>query len=167
MFNVVQAARAMTAACISVAVFFGMSAPAAADPTDDQANNDKLFAFLSGGYTPSDCQASKHYPQDPFLARLGCGPDSQPNGPHAATYSLYGNKADLDKTFNVYDASNPCPGTTEAGPTTWSGGRVKCGHISYPVGEYMLTWTRDADLVVVNVSGQDPTALWNWWLSAR
>ena len=30
------------------------------------------------GYTPADCQASEQYPEDPFLVRLGCGPNSQP-----------------------------------------------------------------------------------------
>jgi hypothetical protein len=104
-FTFVQGASAMTAACVSVVTFFGTSAQAIADPTDNQANNDKLFALLSGGYTRSDCQAGKQYPEDPFLARLGCGRNSRPGGPDAATYSLYGNIADLNKTFNHYGAS--------------------------------------------------------------
>jgi hypothetical protein len=106
-----------------------------------------LFALLCGGYPPRDCQAGKQYPEDPFLARLGCGPNSQPGGPNAATYSLYGNIADLNKAFNIYGSAIPCPGTTDPGPVAWQGGRVKCGHDFYPhTSLSMLTWTRDADL---------------------
>jgi len=168
MFTLVQGARAMTAMCVCLPTFFGTSATAAADPTDNQANNDKLFALLSGGYTRADCQAGKQYPEDPFLARLGCGRTSRPGGPDAATYSLYGNIADLNKTFDRYGASIPCPGTTDPGPIAWPGGMVKCGHDFYPQQSLsMLTWTKDADLVVVNVEGPDLSALYAWWLSAR
>jgi serine/threonine-protein kinase len=166
MFTFVQMARAMTAACVSVVSFIGVSATASADPTDTQANNDKLFALLSGGYTPADCKAGKQYPQDPFLARLGCG--RKPGGPNAVTYSLYGNIADLNKTFNLYGASIPCPGTTDPGPIAWQGGKMKCGHDFYPQqSQPMLTWTRDADLVVVNAEGPDLASLYAWWLTAR
>src|SRR5262245_54732878 len=107
----------MTAGCVSVIAFCSTSAPATADPTDNQANNDKLFALLSGGYTPADCAAGKQYPEDPFLARLGCGPNSQPGGPISATYSLYGNPADLNKAFDVNIAAPlACPGATDPGP---------------------------------------------------
>ena len=168
MFTFVQGVRAMTAVCVSVVTFFGTSATATADPTDNQANNDKLFALLSGGYTPADCQAGKQYPEDPFLARLGCGRNSQPGGPNAATYSLYGSMADLNKTFNLYGASLPCPGTTDPGPLAWQGGRVECGHDFYPQqSQSMVTWTKDADLVVVNAEGPDLASLYTWWLSAR
>jgi serine/threonine kinase PknH len=163
MFTFVQGARAMTAACVSVVTFFGTSTTATADPADTQANNDKLFAELSGGYTPADCKAGKQYPEDPFLARLGCGRNSRPGGPNAATYSLYGNIADLNKTFDLYGPSIPCPG-----PTAWPGGQVKCGHGLYPQqSQSMLTWTKDADLVVVNAVGADLPSLYAWWLTAR
>src|ERR1700692_3131183 len=132
MFTFVQGARAMTVVCLSAVTLFGTSATATADPTDNQANNDKLFALLSGGYTPADCHAGKQYPQDPFLARLGCGRNSQPGGPWAATYSLYGNPADLHKTFNQYGTPIPCPGTTDPGPIPWQGGMMKCAHDAYP-----------------------------------
>jgi hypothetical protein len=168
MFTFVQGARAMTAACVSAVAFFGTSATATADPTNNQADNDKLFALLSGGYTPADCKAGKQYPEDPFLARLGCGRNSRLGGPNAATYSLYGNVADLNKTFNLYSASIPCPGTTDPGPIAWQGGRVECGHDFYPQqSQSMLTWTKDADLVVVNAEGPDIASLYAWWLSAR
>src|SRR5246127_358198 len=100
---------AMTAACVSVVPPVATSLTAIADPADNQANNDKLFALLSGGYTPGDCKAGKQYAEDPFVARLGCGPSSQAGGPSAATYSLYGNIADLDKAFNQYGSAIPCP----------------------------------------------------------
>ena len=158
----------MITVCLSAVTLFGTSATATADPTDNQANSDKLFALLSGGYTAADCQAGKQYPEDPFLARLGCGRNSQPGGPNAATYSLYGNVADLNKAFGLYGAAIPCPGTTDPGPTAWQGGTVKCGHDFYPhTSLYMLTWTKDADLVVVNAEGPDLASLYAWWLSAR
>jgi hypothetical protein len=168
MFTFVQSARAITAACVSLVTFSGTSATASADPTDNQANNDKLFALLSGGYTPADCHAGKQYPEDPFLARLGCGRNSQPCGPSAATYSLYGNIANLNKTFNLYGASIPCPGTSDPRPVAWQGGMVKCGHDIYPQqSQSMLTWTKDADLLVVNAEGPDLASLHAWWLTAR
>jgi hypothetical protein len=46
-----------------VVTLFVTSAQAAADPTDARADNDKLFALLSGGYTAADCQAGKQYPE--------------------------------------------------------------------------------------------------------
>jgi serine/threonine kinase PknH len=163
-----RGARALTAACVSVAALFGMSATATADPSDNQANNDKLFALLAGGYTPADCKAGKQYAEDPFLARLGCGRNSQPGGPNSAIYSLYGNTADLNKAFGQYGASIPCTGTADQGPTAWQGGMMKCGHSFYPhTSQYMVTWTKDADLVVVNAEGPDVASLYAWWLTAR
>jgi serine/threonine kinase PknH len=151
-----------------VVTLFVTSAQATADPTDSRANNDRLFALLSGGYTAADCQAGKQYPEDPFLARLGCGRNSQPGGPDGAIYSLYGNVADLNRAFNLYGPSIPCPGTTDPGPSAWQGGMVKCGHGVYPrPSQSMLTWTRDADLVVVNARGADLASLYAWWLAAR
>jgi serine/threonine kinase PknH len=168
MSTFVQGARAMTAVCVSAVAFFGASATASADPADNQANNDKLFALLSGGYTPGDCQAGKQYAEDPFLARLGCGLNSQPGGPNAATYSLCGNIADLNKAFNQYGSAIPCPGTTDPGPIPWQGGMMKCTHDIYPqTSGFALTWTKDADLVLANVDGADLTDLYGWWLSAR
>ena len=168
MFTFVRGARALTAACVFVVTFFGTSATTTADPTGTQANNDKLFGMLSGGYTPADCHAGKQYPQDPFLARLGCGRNSQPGGPNGATYSLYANVADLKKVFDQYGASIPCPGATDPGPIAWQGGMMKCGHAFYPQqSQSMVTWTKDADLVVVNAEGPDLASLYAWWLTAR
>jgi serine/threonine kinase PknH len=168
MFTFVRGARVMAAACVSVVTFVGTSTTASADPTDNRANNDKLFALLSGGYVPGDCRASTQYPQDPFLARIGCGRNSQPGGPNAATYSLYGNIADLNKIFNQYGASISCPGTTDPGPIAWQRGMMKCGHAFYPQqSQSTLTWTKDADLVVVNVEGPNLATLYAWWRTAR
>jgi hypothetical protein len=45
---------------------------------------------------------------------------------------------------------------------------VKCGPGVYPrPSQSMLTWTRDADLVVVNARGADLASLYAWWLAAR
>ena len=172
MSTLMRAARAVNLVCLSAAILFGVSATATADPTDNQANNDKLFAMLSGGYTPTDCQASRQYPEDPFLARLGCGPNNQPGGPLRAVYSVYGSVADLDEAFNLIVGSGdpvPCPGTTDPGPIAWQGGIVLCAtsHTQVDAGVPMLAWTKGADLLVVNVTGRDVAALYAWWLTAR
>jgi hypothetical protein len=45
---------------------------------------------------------------------------------------------------------------------------MKCGHDFYPhTSQSMLTWTKDADLVVVNAEGADLASLYAWWLTAR
>lgn len=154
-------------------MLFGVSATAIADPTD-KANTDKLFALLSAGYTPADCQAGKPYPEDPFLARLGCGRNGQPDGPVSAIYSLYANPADLNKTFNSYVNSGtpvPCPGTTDPSPMPWQAGMVLCATSNQrpDQGAPVLTWTKDADLLVVTAKpkSRDLAALYGWWLTAR
>lgn len=140
-----------------------------ADPTDNQAN-DELSQMLSGGYTLADCRASQPYPQDPFLARLGCGPNSEAGGPTGAIYSLYGTAADLNKTFAIYahsGAALACPGAADPGPTAWPGGMVVCSAARGPnEGAPMLSWTRDADLLAVSASGSDLASLYAWWLAA-
>jgi hypothetical protein len=56
---------------------------ATADPADNTANNDKLFALLSGGFTPADCQAQGGLkPTDPALAFISCHRPI-PGGPYA------------------------------------------------------------------------------------
>lgn len=161
----ITAARFVAIACLLVVTLIGGSTTATAQP-DDQANNDKLFAMLSGGYTPADCQAGKQYPEDPFLARLGCGPNSQEGGPTGATYSLYGSAADMNTVF-TRRLGDPiaCSETTGAGPVAWPGGMVQCSHNSR--AGTALSWTRDTDLLVVVASGPDVASLYNWWLTAR
>ncbi len=45
---------------------------------------------------------------------------------------------------------------------------MKCAHDFYPhTSLFMLTWTKDADLVVVNAEGPDLASLYAWWLTAR
>ena len=174
MVALIQSTRVTTIAGLCAITCFGMAAPATAEPTDNQANNDKLVALLSGGYTSADCQASKLYPEDPFVARLACGPNSQSGGPVNAIYSLYGSVADLNKTFNVYvhlGAPVPCPGSTQPGPTAWPGGMVVCSASNQRLdeGALSLTWTRSADLLVVTAkpNGRDLASLYDWWLTAR
>lgn len=168
MLTFVQGARAITAACVCAVTFLGGSPTATADPAANQANNDKLFAMLSGGFTPADCQAGPQSAHDSFLARVFCHHQHVSSGPYGAIYSLYGNPADLSQAFNQYGAPIPCPGTTDPAPVPWQGGTMKCTHDIYPqTSGFALTWTRDADLVLVNVDGADLTDLYGWWLAAR
>ena len=170
MFTVLSLAKIIVT--VNVVALVVVSATATADPADNQANNDKLFALLAGGYTHADCNASDRYQGDPFLARLGCGRNDQPGGPDSATYSLYGKIGDLDKAFNIYvnsAALQPCPGMTDPGPIAWQGGMVKCGAAPYPAnGGHMLAWTNTVDLLVASVTTYgDLEPLYAWWLSAR
>jgi hypothetical protein len=157
---------AMTATCVLVVTSVAASLPASADPADNQANNDKLFALLSGGFTPADCQAQGGLkPTDPVLAHVSCHRHI-PGGPYAVDYSLYGNPPDVTKPFNY--PSIPCPGTTDPAPIPWQGGMMKCAHNVYPASSgFVVTWTRDADLVVANAYGVDLAGLYSWWLAAR
>jgi hypothetical protein len=162
----VVAGTAMTAVCVSAIAFCGLPATATADPTDNQANNDKLFALLSGGFTRADCQAQGGLkPTDPALAFISCH-RSIPGGPYAVDYALYGNPPDLSKPFNYPPI--PCPGKTDPGPIPWQGGMMRCAHNVYPASSgFVVTWTRDADRVVANAYGVDLAALYGWWLGAR
>jgi hypothetical protein len=174
MSTLIRAARAMAAVCLFAVIGLGESPTATADPTDNQANNDKLSGLLSGGYIPAECQASKPYPEDPFLARLGCGSNDLPGGPVSAIYSLYGSVADLNNSFNIYVNSGtpvPCPGTTGPGPSAWQGGMVLCATSNQQPdeGAPFIAWTRNADLLVVSAKpkGRDLAPLYAWWLTAR
>ncbi|MFI5510027.1 hypothetical protein ACIA48_21380 [Mycobacterium sp. NPDC051804] len=166
MSTLIRAARAATISCLAVVMLVGVSPTATADPADNQANNDKLFGLLSGGYTPADCQASKQYAEDPFLARLGCGPNSREGGPTGATYSLYGSLDDLNSVFSR-KLGDPiaCSEGTGPGPVAWDGGMVVCSYNSRSGNALM--WTKTADLLVVVASGRDTASLYDWWLSAR
>ncbi len=169
MFELMQTARAIAIGCISAATLLGFSATAAADPTDTDASNEKLAGLIPPG--SGDCQVSKQYPEDPFLARLGCGQSSQPGGPHGATYSLYGSPADVDTTFGRLAGSGnpvPCPGAAGPEPVSWGGGMVVCTTAAGPQqGAPTVSWTKTADLFVGSAMGNDLAALYTWWVAAR
>lgn len=169
MFDLVQPSRAIAVGCLSAATLFGISAPAAADPASDQARNDELAALIPAGST--DCQIGRHYPEDPFVARLGCGQNSRPGGPYSAVYSLYGSPADADTAFGLLAGSGSpvaCPGAAGAQPVAWESGMVVCTTASGPrQGAPAVSWTKRSDLFVGSASGGDLTALYAWWLAAR
>lgn len=164
-------AKATTVVCLSTTPLLGLTGTAAAEPADP-ANNDRVFALLPGGYPPGECSASDLYAEDPFIARVGCGPNTDPGGPVGATYSLYANPGDLDVVFNQAASSGDptaCPGASAAGPAAWPGGMVACtilnggpGH-----GSPMVSWTNAADALMVAARGTDLGSLYSWWLTAR
>jgi hypothetical protein len=78
-----QLAQVLTFGCLCAAALH-----AAGTATADPAHDDTPFPLLSGGYTAAEWQASNPYPEDPFLARLGCGPNSQPDSPSTAIVGL-------------------------------------------------------------------------------
>lgn len=165
MKNSVRNSRAIAVGCLSAATLLVVSATAAADP----ASNDKLAGLIPAG--SADCQVSQLYPEDPFLARLGCGQNSQPGGPYGAVYSLYGSPAGADTAFGrLAGSGNPvaCPGAASAGPLKWGGGMVACTTASGPQqGAPTVSWTKTAELFVGSATGNDLAALYAWWLAAR
>jgi serine/threonine-protein kinase len=164
-----QPAQAIAVCCLFTAVLFGGSAPAAADPTTDRAHNDELAGLIPAG--SADCQVGQQYPEDPFLARLGCGQNSQPGGPYGAVYSLYGSPADMDAAFGRLAGSGSpvaCPGAADAQPVSWGGGMVVCTTARGPrEGAPTVSWTKASNLFVGSASGGDLDSLYAWWLGAR
>ena len=169
MFELMQTARAIAIGCISAATLLGFSATAAADPTDTDASNEKLAGLIPPG--SGDCQVSKQYPEDPFLARLGCGQRSQPGGPHGATYSLYGSPADVDTTFGRLAGSGnpvPCPGAAGPEPVSWGGGMVVCTTAAARSrARRLCRGPRPRICLSGSAMGNDLAALYTWWVAAR
>jgi len=72
---------AIAAACVSVVTPVATSLTATVDPADNQASNDKLFALLSGGFTPADCQAARGLPGTGSLPRFFATTSTFPAAP--------------------------------------------------------------------------------------
>ena len=163
--NSIRTSRAIAVGCSSAAALLGVSATAAADPTSD----DRLAGLIPAG--SADCQVSQPYPEDPFLARLGCGQNSRPGGPYSAVYSLYGSPADADTAFSRLAGSGDpvaCPGAAGAEAVSWGGGMVVCTTASGPrQGAPTVSWTKAADSFVGSATGNDLAALYAWWQAAR
>jgi hypothetical protein len=170
MFTMGAATRAIAAVFSSAAMLFVAMTTATADK-GSQADIDKLISLLSGGYIPTDCIVGNQYPQDPFLARLGCGENSRPGGPRGAIYSLYGGGADLYDAFGHYVHSGSpltCPGQSAPGPIPWEGGMVVCTTARGPDdGAPTLSWTNAANLMAATATGRDLASVYAWWLTAR
>ena len=165
MFESTQISRAVAVGCLSAVTLIGASATAAADSPDDET----LAGLVPAG--SGDCQVSNLYPEDPFIARVGCGQNGAPGGPYSAVYSLYGNPAGVDATFGRLAATGdpvPCPGATGPEPTAWGGGMVACAVATGPrQGASTVSWTKAGDVFVGSATGNDLDALYTWWLGAR
>ena len=168
MFDLIKTAHATAIGCAATLTLLGVSATAAADP-DNAASNDTLTALIQSG--SGSCQVGKPYPEDPFLARLGCGQSTQHGGPYGAVYSLYGSPGDVDSAFGRLAGSGrpiPCPGAAGPEPVSWGGGMVVCTTAAGPSdGAPTVSWSKTADLFVGSAMGSDLAALYTWWLAAR
>jgi hypothetical protein len=158
-----RAARLIAiAACSGIAVL-GSTANAAASPSDT------LMGMLPQGFSSANCQEA---PKKTALAKVTCNQSSDPAGPTAAVFALYGNLDDLAAGFHdTADkgaVATSCPGG-QPSPGTWSfassgqpGGQAECATTdTVPT----IIWTDNARLMAVGIIGSDMTSLYQWWIN--
>ena len=128
-----------------------------------------LYHLLPHGYNSTNC-APVDSPNRQASATLQCGPTSDPHSPAAATFSLYPDAAALTNAFQNgidEDTVTPCPNGNQS-PATWStdaapnqtAGSVLCGNYE---NRPDLLWTNNHDLLLSDIQGPDPTALYQFW----
>jgi hypothetical protein len=135
-----------------------------------RAAESRLLKVLPDGYGPGACEPIKRFPGT--LATVDCAANTNKGGPAIARYSLFDDKASLDRYFTVVVGQTtqllPCPGNQHESPIRWqsatASGLVACG--SYE-NRANLMWTRDADLMLADARGPDLAALHTWWLQVR
>ncbi|MBW0016005.1 MAG: hypothetical protein JO236_00425 [Mycobacterium sp.] len=161
-------AGAVRLICVSAAMVVGATAvalPAWADPN-------KLMGMLPAGFSSSNCQEAT--PKPPALEKVTCDQSSEPGGPTAAVFGLFGNANDVASGFQTVaekvTISPSCPGN-QSSPGTWTfasngqtGGQVECGTIGDDSGKSaVVVWSDNAKLRVGVVRGPDIASLYQWW----
>ena len=144
------------------------SAPPSADPKSEA----RLLRILPAGYRAGTCEAVA--PPSGARAAASCGPNLDPGGPVAATYTVTEDGPALDTAFNaVVNGSTRvnCPGNIQS-PGPWRrnatpqkvSGVLFCG---IQQNRPIVAWTNvDESVVAVVESGpQGPTMeqLYAWW----
>lgn len=134
----------------------------------------RLVGQLPGGYAPDVCQPTPA-PKN-ALAQASCGPNTDPDGPPSATYTVYPDAKTLRAAFDQAVPANAiviCPGRIQS-PGPWRhvaspdtpAGMVLC---AVPQGNPTLTWTNDAEFMLstvqANVPGPTIDQLFAWWSS--
>ena len=162
-----RAASLIAIAASSGIAVLGSTANAAASPSDT------LMAMLPQGFSSANCQEA---PKKTALAKVTCNQNSDPAGPGAAVFALYGNLGDLAAGFHdTADrgaVATSCPGG-QASPGTWSssssgqtGGQAECATMSGDAGNTpAIIWTDNAKLMAAAIIGSDMTSLYQWWIN--
>ncbi|WP_343601825.1 serine/threonine-protein kinase [Mycobacterium sp.] len=149
--------------------------PSAAEPAPAAAENQaRLYSVLPPGYAPGNCKPTT--PPRGALAAALCGGNSDPDGPSAASYTLFADKGSLRSAFDrIVKSSGPvdCPGRIQS-PGPWHrnatpdlpAGMLLCGSRQ---GSPAVIWTNDAALlfsiVKSGVQGPRLEQLYAWWSS--
>ena len=156
----------------------GPTQPTTANPpptTTDSAGEDaRLLRQLPEGFPAGACQPTS-VPEG-VLSQVNCAKNIDPDGPEAATFSLVGDRASLEKTFNDMIGAavrDDCPGRIQS-PGPWRrnatpdriSGQLYCGFMS---GQPTVVWT-DEEKMTVSADRAGPTGptfpqLYAWWSS--
>lgn len=150
-------------------------APTSTTPTTPAAvAQARLFGQLPAGYPPGVCRPTAL--PERAVAQVACDQNIDPDGPPAATYTLYPDLTTLRSAFDRAAAASAviiCPGRIQS-PGPWHhvaspdkpSGMVLC---AIPQGNPALTWTNDAELMLstvqANVPGPTIDQLFAWWSS--
>lgn len=143
-------------------------APEPPPPHQHSAADSTLEAALPKGYAAGVCNAVT--PPTGALAQIVCGPNTAPGGPASATYTLYGNAADLDAGLAEIERSVTavlCPGNIQS-PGPWHRGApneplgiLLCGHVN---NVPTLVWSNNGARIITQVTDAGGLGRLNtWW----
>lgn len=132
----------------------------------------KLFQLLPAGYPPDACKPSS--PPNNALAKVFCGPNTDPDGPPSATYTLFPDKVSVRAAFDRLSTTSApvdCPGRIQS-PGPWHrnatpdqiSGMLLCG--SQQNNPVVMWSNEEAQLLsVVQTDAEGPTLdqLYMWW----
>lgn len=157
------------------------TAPAATPAADTSApslspaeTQGRLLKLLPAGYPPGACKPAAALAG--AVAEMSCGPNTDPNGPPAASYTLFIEPGALQVSFDTtMQTLNvvTCPGRIQS-PGPWHraaapdrpNGTLLCG---VRQNNPMLVWTDDANLLVAAIRGDRNGVtldqLYSWWSS--
>jgi serine/threonine protein kinase len=134
----------------------------------------QLLGLLPDGYPSGAC--NQITPPKGALAAVSCAPNTDPDGPPSANYTLFADAAKLVSAFNHIVATGhvmECPGRIQS-PGPWhhnatpdkNSGLLLC---SIQQGRPTVTWTNDTELLLsvvsTDVEGPSIDQLYTWWMS--
>lgn len=156
------------------------SEPAAADTASTTATvsqseaEGRVLRLVPRGYADGEC--APVVPPKGALAQVSCGPNNDPGGPLAATYTLARDDDALEALFDeVVDTSSVvnCPGNIQS-PGPWRrnatpdqvAGTLVCG---FAQAKPTVAWTTTAENLISEVhsgpQGPNMVQLYTWWSS--
>ncbi|BBX20098.1 hypothetical protein CRI77_12145 [Mycolicibacterium duvalii] len=151
------------------------SEPATTSPTVSQPEaENRVLSLVPRGYPADAC--APVVPPKGALAQVSCGPNTDPGGPLAATYTLARDSDALTELFDeVVDTSSVvnCPNNIQS-PGPWRrnatpdqvAGTLVCG---FQQNRPTVAWTTTADRLLSEVhsgpQGPNMVQLYTWWSS--